>query len=277
MSRHDLTDWEWNAIRHFLPATRSRRGGRPWADHRQVINGILWILKTGSPWRDRPAEFGKWQTVYNRFRRWIDEGLWDRLYERILQRANKLRKIEHELWCIDGSVVRAHRCASGMIEQSEEHDEMVALGRSRGGCLTKLHVLTDGNGHLLSLAVSPGQSHESTEVSCLLANCHLNLHRRVNRPARIAGDKGYSSMRIRAIFSAREITPVIPSRSNEAVQPDFDSQSYRRRNIVERAIGWLKESRRIATRYDKLPCSYLTFLLLAALRRLINTGLRDSA
>ena len=257
MSRHDLTDWdwEWNAIRHFLPWQRSRRGGRPWADHRLVINGIVWILKTGSPWRDLPSEFGKWQTVYNRFRRWTIEGLWDRIYELLLKRAGELRKIDSELWCIDGSVIRAHRCASGMISQCEKRDEMVALGRSRGGYSTKLHVLTDGNGFLLSLTVSPGQAHESTEVSCLLANCHVNLSRRANRPQHIAGDKGYSSSKIRKIFKDKKIVPVIPTRSNEATQAEFDYESYRRRNIVERAIGWLKESRRVATRYDKLPCS----------------------
>ncbi|HBE68813.1 MAG TPA: IS5 family transposase [Planctomycetaceae bacterium] len=263
-------------MRRFLPARQSRRGGRPLADHRRVINGILWILKTGSPWRDLTSEYGKWQTVYNRFRRWINEGLWNQIYDRILQRAKQLQRLENDLWCIDGTVVRAHRCASGMIEQCDENDEMTALGRSRGGHSTKLHVLTDGNGHLLSMSVSPGQSHESTEVECLLANCRLNLSRRANRPNQIAGDKGYSSSTIRSLLSERAITPVIPTRSNEPAQPDFDSRAYKRRNIVERTIGWLKESRRVATRYDKLPCSYLTFVLLAALRRLIKTGLRDS-
>ena len=66
MSRHDLTDREFNAIRHFFPAQKKRARGRPWSDHRMVINGILWILATGSPWRDLPEEFGKWQTVYGR-------------------------------------------------------------------------------------------------------------------------------------------------------------------------------------------------------------------
>jgi transposase len=88
MSRPDLTNTEWNAIRHFLPARKTGRPGRPWAKHRRVINGILWILKTGSPWRDLPEEFGKWQTVYNRFGRSIIEGVWDRIYCRLLQRAN---------------------------------------------------------------------------------------------------------------------------------------------------------------------------------------------
>jgi transposase len=73
MSRHDLTDREYEAIRPFLRAAKKGSRGRPWTDHRTIINGILWVLHTGSPWRDLPAEFGKWQAVYNRFRRWIDE------------------------------------------------------------------------------------------------------------------------------------------------------------------------------------------------------------
>ena len=271
MSRHDLTDVEWNAIRHFLPAQFSKRRGRPWSDHRQVINGILWILKTGSPWRDLPPEFGKWQTVYNRFRRWIYEGVWERVYRRLLKRAKANRKIDHTMWCVDGSVVRAHRCASGMISQSDENDELVALGRSRGGFSTKLHVLTDSRGNVLSLTVTPGQKHESTEFECLLANCWLSLHRRADRPVRLAGDKGYSSVAIRENLIAQHIKPVIPTRSNETLKSNFDRRTYRRRNIVERAIGWLKESRRIATRYDKLPCSYITFVQLAAMRRLLRT------
>lgn len=277
MSRHDLTNAEWNAIRSFLPPRKSRKGGRPWADHRTVVNGVLWILRTGGPWRDLPEEFGKWQTVYNRFRRWTDEGLWDRIYARLLQRLEKLGKLSRELWCMDGSVIRAHRCASGMIPQNDEHDRLVALGRSRGGYSSKLHVLTDRNGHLLSATLSPGQTHESTEVKHLLENCYVSLHRRKDRPAKLAGDKGYSSKEIRSMLMEKQITPVIPTRKNEPKQPDFDKVSYRERNIVERSLGWLKESRRVATRYDKLPCNYLAFVVLAALRRLLKTGLRDSA
>lgn len=100
MSRHDLTDQEWNAIRKYLPAQRPNNPGRPWADHRRVINGILWVLQTGAAWRDLPAEFGKWQTAYNRFRRWIDEDLWDRIYSHLLRRLDAQGKVDRALWCV---------------------------------------------------------------------------------------------------------------------------------------------------------------------------------
>lgn len=270
MSRHDLTDREFDAIRHFLPAQKTGRRGRPWADHRIVINGILWILKTGSPWRDMPEEFGKWQTVYGRFRRWINEGIWDRMMTRLLQRLDSAGKIDRTLWCVDGSVIRAHRSASGMIRQSEENDELNALGRSRGGYGTKLHVMVDANGNLLAATATGGQRHDSTEFESLLANCELSIRRRCKRPQALAGDKGYSSHSIRQSIRGLSITPVIPTKANETAQEDFDRETYRKRNIVERVIGWLKESRRIATRYDKLTSSYLTFVQIASMRRIIK-------
>ena len=270
MPRHDVTEREWNAIRHLLPKQHPGKAGRPWADHRMVINGIFWILKTGSPWRDLPEVFGRWQTVYARFRRWTDEGLWDRIYRTMLKRVDKLEKIDRTLWCVDGSVIRAHRCASGMVPQSDENDELNAVGRSRGGYSTKIHVLCDGRGILLSVTATGGQRHESTEFENLIANCELSLHRYGNRPEAIAGDKGYSSLVIRESLRNRFIEPVIGSKSNESRDETFDRDAYRRRNIVERLIGWLKESRRVATRYDKLTCSYLAFVQLAAMRRLVK-------
>lgn len=270
MSRHDLTDCEYNAIRHFLPSRTGTRRGRPWADHRQVLNGILWILHTGSPWRDLPAEFGKWQTVYNRFRRWVHEGLWDRIFGHLLRRIDALGHIDRSLWCVDGSVVRAHRAASGALPHSDENDEENALGRSRGGYSTKLHVMTDAQGTLLAVTVTAGQRNESTEFESLLTSCELSFYRQSKRPKALAGDKGYSSKPIRQLIKDLSINPVIPTRSNETTDENFDSKAYRRRNIVERAIGWLKESRRIATRYDKLVESYIAFIQIAALRRIVK-------
>ncbi|WP_168564979.1 IS5 family transposase [Crateriforma spongiae] len=270
MPRHRLTDREFNAIRYLLPRQRTGKKGRPWVDHGSVIDGIFWILKTGSPWRDLPEVFGKWQTVYARFRRWNLEGLWDRVYNAMLKRLDKLDKIDRTLWCVDGSVIRAHRCAAGMIPQSEENDELVALGHSRGGYSTKIHILCDGQGTLLGITATGGQRHESTELENLIDHCELSLHRYDSRPDAIAGDKGYSSHAIRDRLRELGIEPVIGSKSNESREEEFDREAYRRRKIVERLIGWLKESRRVGTRYDKLACSYLAFVQLAALRRALK-------
>lgn len=270
MSRHDLTDESWNAIRHLLPVATNGQRGRPWIDHRPVINGILWILQTGSPWRDLPEEFGNWKTVYNRFRRWVKEGRWDRIFRHLLRRIDSLGNIDRTVWCVDGSVVRAHRCASGMVPEGEEDEKRHALGRSRGGYSTKLHVMTDGRGTLLAVTATPGQRNESTEFENLFEHCELSVHFHRDRPTAIAGDKGYSAQAIRESIKKRSIEPVIPIRSNENADATFNRSFYRKRNIVERLIGWLKESRRIATRYDKLADSYLAFLKLAAIRRMLR-------
>ena len=102
----------------------------------------------------------------------------------------------------NGSVIRSHRSASGRLLQSEENDELNALGRSRGGYSTKLHVLTDSKGSLLAVTAAAGQRNESTEFENLLANCELSLHRKAKRPKALAGDKGYHHLYcVRAIRS----------------------------------------------------------------------------
>jgi len=132
------------------------------------------------------------------------------------------------------------------------------LGRSRGGFGTKLHLVTDGQGVPLQVIVSAGQRHESLFAEPVLAATRVRRAngRRRSRPQRIAGDKGYSYPRIRRYLKRRRIAAVIPTRSNQPVQPDFDRETYRRRNVVERCVGWLKENRRLGTRHEKLAITF---------------------
>lgn len=273
MSRHNLTDREWKTIRVFLPAQRTGKAGRPWKPHRQVINGILFVLRTGIPWEDLPAEFGKYKTVYNRFRRWVKTGIWKRIFKVLLDRLRKEGGIDLELWCVDGTVIRAHRVASGAAKQSlspEENAEKQALGRSRGGYSTKLHFLTDGQGIPLSVTATPGQRGEAPEFEQVMKACLIKTFRKANRPQALAADKAYSSRAIRQSIARLEIEDVIPTRSNETKNPDFNQSKYKQRNIVERSIGWLKEYRRIATRYEKNVENYLAMVYLAIIRMIIN-------
>ncbi|GAA4442863.1 IS5 family transposase [Bremerella cremea] len=126
-------------------------------------------------------------------------------------------------------------------------------------------MLTDANGLLMSWTASPGQRHESQELKRLLANSLFPVDWIGHRPQAIAGDKGYGSAEIREHIARKRIQVVIPRKSNEAPAEDFNPKTYRRRNIVERAIGWLKVSRRVFVRYDKLTSSYLAFVQLAAM------------
>lgn len=107
MLRHRLTDGQWERIEDFFEAPAAT--GRPPRNRRTVMNGILWILRTGSPWRDLPSAYGPWQTVWRLFDQWNSDGTLDA----ILQELQSEVEINQELWCIDGTIVRAARCAAG--------------------------------------------------------------------------------------------------------------------------------------------------------------------
>lgn len=109
--RYALTDRQWKQIEHLLPENGHR--GNQWKDHRTMINGILWILRTGAPWRDLPKEFGPWKTVYERFRLWSRDGFWDTLLSDLKVKKNRKGKINWRLFCIDGTVIRAHKASAG--------------------------------------------------------------------------------------------------------------------------------------------------------------------
>lgn len=111
MGRYTLSDQQWEQICDLFPAN-GKRGGQ-WKDHRRMVNGILWVLGSGAPWRDMPERFGRWGTVYDRFRRWTREGLWDRILDRLQAQRHADGQIDWELFCIDGTVVRAHKAAAG--------------------------------------------------------------------------------------------------------------------------------------------------------------------
>lgn len=112
MKRHELTDEQWAAVeRHFK--RRKRRTGRPGRDPRVMLNGIVWILATGAPWRDLPERFGPWQTVYHHFRDWTKRGVFAKVIEDLQIKLDKAGLIDWDLWCVDGASVRAARAAAG--------------------------------------------------------------------------------------------------------------------------------------------------------------------
>ncbi len=108
MARFDLTDKEWEIIAALLPSAQKRpEGGRPTQDDRRVLNGIFFVLRTGTPWRDLPERYGPYTTAYNRFNRWAKAGVWLRIFEALARRS------PHSLQLIDSSIIRAHQHAAG--------------------------------------------------------------------------------------------------------------------------------------------------------------------
>jgi transposase len=120
VGRGELTDRAWAIIEPLLP--RSGRRGGQWRDHRRVIDGILWKLRTGAPWRDLPERYGPFQTCADRLYRWRREGLWDRLLTHLQTKSDAVSEVVWEV-SIDSSTARAHQHASGARHRRSRADE----------------------------------------------------------------------------------------------------------------------------------------------------------
>jgi transposase len=116
VARLEITDEQWAQVEPFVRVERAETG-RPPRDEREMLNGLLWVLRTGAPWRDLPERFGPWQTVYHYFNAWRSKGTFDRILEALQIRLDREGKIDWDLWCIDGSNVRAARAAAGATKK----------------------------------------------------------------------------------------------------------------------------------------------------------------
>jgi transposase len=244
-----LSEAEWALIAPLLPAERGRVG-RPSHDNRRVLNGILWTVRSGARWTDVPERYGRWNSVYRRFRRWAQAGVFEALLEAL---AGALA--QERLQMIDSTIVRAHAHAAGAKKGNADQ----ALGRSRGGLSTKIHIRADAKGRPLAFTLTGGEAHDITGIDELLAGWD-------RLPRCLLADKGYDADRLREDLLLSGVNPIIPFKSNRQERWSLDRALYRERNWIERIIGRLKQFRRVATRYDKTACAYLATLHLAAIR-----------
>ena len=165
-----LTDAMWRRLSPLLPPQKPRTG-RPPLDHRRFIEAVLWLARTGSPWRDLPADVMNWRTAWRRLQRWSAAGIWSRV-------VAELRAITPDAgWdahMLDSSVVRAHAHAAGAPKAAGEQ----ALGRSRGGFSTKLHLRADAHGRPVALHLTGGERHDLLGVEPLFEQGALRTRRR---------------------------------------------------------------------------------------------------
>ncbi|WP_063731098.1 IS5 family transposase [Streptomyces sp. RTd22] len=288
MGRRDLNETEWERLKPHLPRSVGR-GGR-WKDHRQVINGILFRIRTGIPWRDLPRRFGSWQTCYDRHRRWSADGTWEKILQAVQADADAEGRIDWSMVGVDSTVCRAHQHAAGARKQAPrkpgkrtrpaQHRADEGLGRSRGGLTTKIHLAGEGGLRPLSLLVTPGQWGDAPQMITILERIHVPRPaggRARTRPDHLSGDKAYSSRRNRRYLRRRQIRHTIPERrdqrahrrrrgSNGGRPTGFDAYRYARRNEVERLINRLKISRAVAMRFDKRAYVFHGTVTVASLR-----------
>ena len=116
LKRYELTDQEWNQIAPLLPPEKPTRPGRPSKDNRTMLNAMVWIARSGAPWRDLPERYGPWETVYSRFRKWIEDGYLDNIF-RVLSLEAELQELS-----LDASIVKAHQHSAGAKKGASKSD-----------------------------------------------------------------------------------------------------------------------------------------------------------
>ena len=205
----------------------------------------MWILKSGARWRDLPARYGNWNSIYHKFRLWCSLGLFERLLHIINSGTKDTTLLE-----IDYTFCKVHQSACSALKDQ-------AIGSSRGGKNTKVHVLINDRMQLLNVVLTGGHVHDSEAVGALIKGIKLT-------GKKILADKAYSCEQIRVFIAEHGAVACIPDKTNFRIKHDFDSELYKQRNIVERFFQRIKNYRHVATRYDKLAVCFENFVLLAA-------------
>ena len=238
MDRMVLRDDQWERIARLVPG-KVGDPGRSGADNRLFVEAVLWIVRVGAPWRDLPKDFGNWNSVFQRFRRWVRSGVFDQMFEALSADADYV--------IVDGTIVRVHQHGSGARGGTRTQ----AIGRSRGGLTTKIVALVDALGNLVRFVLLPGQRHDSVGVAPLLTDLDF---------AALLADKAFDSDGFRTELDNRGAVAVIPPKANRVTTIPCDFEMYKWRHLVENFFCKIKEFRRIATRYDKTDTSFAAMI-----------------
>lgn len=242
MPRLILTEERWNVLSRVMHLS-GRIYNKP--EHRKTLEGILYKMRTGIPWRDLPPYFGTWSAIYRPFNLWSKKDILNELFRKLSGDADM------DWLFIDGSIVRAHQHSTAAASADDE-----SIGKSRGGNSTKIHLAVDSGGLPVYYELSCGNTHDIVHGESLVANCPTSKA--------VVADKGYDSEKLREFVRDNNDTPVIPRRGNSLLcNEDIDWCMYKYRHLVENAFGRIKQYRGIATRYEKLERNYHSMVALA--------------
>lgn len=212
---------------------------------RLMVEGMLYRMRVGCPWRDLPSEFGRWNSIYKKFNYWSSKGKLMKLFKALIKEPDL------EWGFIDGSLVKAHQHSAGAAS-----NESQGIGQSRGGNTTKIHMGVDSFGLPIDFDITGGEVHDSKAAPALID--------KLPKTDYTVADKGYDSEFLRTKIREKGSIPVIPRKSNSRIgNDDIDWCLYKYRHLVENIFARLKHFRAIATRYDKLKRNYQGMLALA--------------
>ena len=244
----ELTQAQYERIAPHLPVQR----GNVSLSNQQVLNAILYVAEHGCKWRGLPARFGNWHTLYTRMNRWSKNGVLDRVFEH-LQREQIVR-VKLEAVSLDSTIVQVHPDGTGALKKNGPQ----AIGRSRGGWTTKIHMVAADARTAVTFSLSPGQAHDAPEGRQLLNR----LGQQHDNPSLIM-DRAYEGNETRQLALALGFIPVVPPSASRLDPWEYDREMYKRRNEIERLFRRLKGFRRIFSRSEKLDVIFLGFILFA--------------
>jgi len=241
-------DDQWRKVFGFLRGIDGIYIGNQ-AECRRFIEAIIWMARSGAQWRLLPKEYGSWNSVFKRFNAWGKKNIWEDIFSHFSIEADMTNVM------IDSSIVRANSCAAGYEKSGEGIDDQ-ALGRSRGGFSTKIHVLVDTFGRPIKAIFTGGQVSDVTQALPLLEGieCQAALM-----------DKAYDANDILDHLAMNGIKVVIPPKANRKVQREYDKELYKERNLVERFFGKIKQYRRVFSRFDKTDKNFSNFFYFSSL------------
>lgn len=226
-----------------------RRGrGRPPKDHQLMVEAMVYVLRTGCPWRDLPGLYGPWSSVYTRWRRWCQSGLWAKILTALARQATGTLRF------LDASHIKMHQDASNPAGGQQNQ----AIGRTKGGLNTKLTAWVEAAGRAVAVFLAPGQRADVRAVQ-------ETAWPRGLRGKTVVADKGYDSDGLRALLLRRGSRSCIPPRARRQDPARWHRGYYRRRHKVEKFFQRAKRHRRIGTRYEKRDLYFLSFVQLGAI------------